>query len=170
MLKKLSINIVKPHLEKVPGQVSAIKKTHFVLPDCEVLIYFILASIRRGNEHILFVDDEESILKLGIKALERSGYQVTGINRSNEALEIFNAHPDNFDLVITDMAMPGMVGSELALEILKTRPDIPIIICSGYSEKLDRIKAKELKVSAFLDKPLNIANLVKYTRDVLDNQ
>lgn len=121
-----------------------------------------------GNERILFVDDEPSIIKLGTRALERCGYHVTAVNDSKEAFRLFKSNPDNFDLVITDMAMPGLVGSELSNKILELRPDIQIIICSGYSEKLDREKAKDLKVSAFLDKPLSVDDLVKNTRKVLD--
>jgi PAS domain S-box-containing protein len=122
----------------------------------------------RGNERILFVDDEGSIVKLGVRALENSGYKVTGVKDSTKALEIFKSNPENFDLIITDMAMPGMVGSELSKKILDIRSDLPIIICSGYSENLDKMKAKGLKVSAFLDKPLSVEDLVKNTREVLD--
>ncbi len=124
-------------------------------------------SAKDWNTHILFVDDENSIVKLGVRALKNAGYRVSGIKDSTEALKLFEANPNDFDLVITDMAMPGMVGSELAKRILKVRPDVPIIICSGYSEKLEKMKAKELKVSAFLDKPLTVDNLVKNTREVL---
>ena len=120
------------------------------------------------NERILFVDDEDSIVKLGIRILDNSGYQVTGTNDSIRALEIFKADSDEFDLVITDMAMPSMTGSEFSKKIFKIRPDIPIIICSGYSEKLEMEKAKDLKVSAVLDKPLSVDSLVKITREVLD--
>ncbi len=125
-------------------------------------------SEKRGTEHILFVDDEDNIVKLFVRALEKFGYRVTGFNDSTEALEIFNSNPDDFDLVITDMAMPGMVGSQLAKRILDIRADIPIIICSGYSKRLDMIKANELKISARLDKPLKIESLLKITREVLD--
>ena len=123
-----------------------------------------------GNKHVLFVDDENSIVKLGVRALKSSGYRVSGFNDSAEALKAFETNPDDFDLVITDMAMPNIVGSELTKRILEIRPDIPIIICSGYSEKLDRMKVKELKVSAFLDKPLTIESLLNTTKDVLNNQ
>lgn len=123
-----------------------------------------------GNEHILFVDDEDSIVKLGVRALRNSGYRVTGINNGAKALKVFKSNPDDFNLVITDMAMPGIVGSELAKKILDIRLDVPIIICSGYSEKLDRMKAQELKVSAFLDKPLDINNLIKNIRRILDKK
>jgi len=120
--------------------------------------------------HILFIDDEESIVKLGVKALKNCGYRVTGITDSTKALEMFKANPDEFDLVITDMAMPGIVGSELTKRILDIRSEIPIIICSGYSERLEKEKAQTLNVSAFLDKPLSLESLVKITREVLDQR
>ncbi len=128
------------------------------------------ASNMQGNESILFVDDEESIVKLGTRALENCGYHVTATKDSNEALELFKSNLDAFDLVITDMAMPGIVGSELSEKILEIRPDIPIIICSGYSERLEKEKLKNLKVSAFIDKPLSVNGLTKITREVLDER
>jgi PAS domain S-box-containing protein len=121
-----------------------------------------------GNEHILFVDDEKSIVKLGVRALGNLGYTVTGINNSIEALQVFKSNPDNFDLVITDMAMPEMMGSQLAKKILNIRPDTPIIICTGYSEKLDTLKARKLNVKASIDKPILMEDLTAKVREVLD--
>lgn len=123
-----------------------------------------------GGNHILFVDDEEAIVKLGCRVLEKFGYRVTGIEDSRKALNLFKENPYDFDLVITDMSMPNMVGSELSQKLLEIRSDIPIIICSGYSEKLDRMKAKDLKVSAFLDKPLSFDELQKVVSTVLNDQ
>lgn len=124
----------------------------------------------QGSERILLVDDEKSIIKLGVRVLQNAGYHVTGINDSTDALNLFISSPNDFDLVITDMAMPGMVGSELSKKILTIRPDIPIIICSGYSEKLEKEKAKVLNVAAYLDKPLDVESLVKNIREVLDSR
>lgn len=121
------------------------------------------------NEHLLLVDDEEAILKLCVRVLRNSGYTVTAKNDSKQAFEFFKSNPDLFDLVITDMTMPGMVGSELASEILKIRPDIPVIICSGYNERLDNMQKDDIKISAYLDKPLSIENLKKTVRTVLDS-
>lgn len=123
---------------------------------------------KTGNEHILFVDDEKSIVKLGVSALTDYGYRVTGIQDSTEALNLVKVKPDDFDLVITDMAMPKMIGTELSQKILEIRPDIPIIIWSGYSEKLDKEKAKDLKVSKFLHKPLLITDLIKNVTELLE--
>ncbi|NDY71246.1 hypothetical protein DO021_06770 [Desulfobacter hydrogenophilus] len=127
-------------------------------------------SRKAGNEHILLVDDEESIVKLGVQALKNNGYRVTGLQDSTEALNLFKVNPDDFDLVITDMAMPKMIGTELSQKILEIRPDIPIIICSGYSENLNKEKAKDLKVSKFLDKPLLLTDLVKNVNELLEKQ
>ncbi len=125
---------------------------------------------KTGNEHVLFIDDEDSIVRLGISSLKKYGYEVTGFTDSSEALCKFKEDPKIFDLIITDMAMPNLIGSELSQKILEIRPDIPIIICSGYSDKLEKEKSMGLKVSAFLDKPLSIFDLVKKTREILDKQ
>ncbi|MCG8636734.1 MAG: PAS domain S-box protein [Desulfobacterales bacterium] len=121
-----------------------------------------------GNESILLVDDEKPILKLGIRILEKMGYRVTGSHLPSEALSFFAAGPDDFDLLITDMDMPGMIGSRLAKKILEIRPDIPIIICSGYSEKLDAMEKRTLNVKAIIDKPILMEDLIKNVRNVLD--
>jgi len=121
-----------------------------------------------GDENILFVDDEESIEKLGILILERLGYQVTGKTNCIEALALFESAPDNFDLVITDMAMPRMTGTEFAKKLMKIRPDIPIIISTGFSEKLDTETAKTLGIKAYLHKPILINDLSSKIRSVLD--
>ncbi len=125
--------------------------------------------VYRGNEHILFVDDEESIVKLNVRVLEKAGYTVTAKTDSQEAFGFFKSHPDIIDLVITDMSMPGMVGSELSRKILEIKPDIPIIICSGYNEKLDQIESNDLKELTYLDKPLSVENLLKVVRQILDS-
>ena len=124
----------------------------------------------KGKEHVLFVDDEEAIIKLFVQVLERNGYTVTAKKESQDAFECFKSNPDSFDLVVTDMSMPGMIGSELAQKILEIKPDIPIIICSGYSSRLDEISSGKLKISAYLDKPLTVGKLLKVVRNVLDNQ
>ncbi len=126
------------------------------------------ASSQFGTEKILFVDDEMSIVKLGIRILERLGYKVTGVNDSSEALALFESSPKNFDLVITDMAMPGMEGTELAQKIYEIRPKMPIILCSGFSEKIDLDKANRFNIKAFIDKPIPIDDLTTKVRELLD--
>ena len=92
-----------------------------------------------GTERILFVDDEAPIAKVGGQILERLGYSVTTRTSSIEALELFKAKPDDFDLVITDMTMPNLTGDKLAIELVKIRPDIPVVLCTGYSIKINVI-------------------------------
>ncbi|MCP4625571.1 MAG: response regulator [bacterium] len=87
-----------------------------------------------GTEHILFIDDEKSLVDLGFQILKRLGYAVTTRTSSVEALELFMAQPDKFELIITDMTMPNMTGDELAARLMQIRADIPVILCTGYSE------------------------------------
>ncbi len=121
-----------------------------------------------GTERILFVDDEDYIVKLGSQILERLGYAVTTRTSSLEALELFRAKPDAFDLVITDMSMPNMTGDQLSSELLKMRPHIPIILCTGYSQKISEEAALEIGIRAFAYKPMVKAELAKTVRRVLD--
>jgi CheY-like chemotaxis protein len=100
--------------------------------------------------------------------LERLGYEVTTRTSSIEALELFRAKPDQFDLVITDMTMPHMTGDKLAQKIMKVRPDIPIIICTGYSERITEGTAKGMGIKAFAMKPIVLSDLAKTVREVLE--
>jgi len=97
-----------------------------------------------GSERILFVDDEQVLVNIGKEMLERLGYEVTARTSSIEALELFRVKPDQFDLVITDMTMPNMTGEKLAKEIMGIRADIPIILCTGYSEHIGRESAEKI--------------------------
>jgi PAS domain S-box-containing protein len=121
-----------------------------------------------GTERILLVDDEEAILRVNCLSLERLGYQVTVRLNSREALEAFSANPDRFDLAITDMAMPGMAGDQLAKALLVIRPTLPIIICTGFSERIDQEKADAIGAKGFLMKPMVRADLARKVRQVLD--
>jgi len=116
----------------------------------------------------LLVDDEKTIVKFGIRYLERLGYTVTGIFSSIAALESLKSDPNQFDLVITDMAMPKMTGKDLAKKIIEIRSDIPIIICTGYSDQIDEKAAKSLGIKAFIDKPILGDVLASKVRKVLD--
>ena len=100
--------------------------------------------------------------------LERQGYHVTVKSNSMDAVKIFQSNPDKFDIVITDQIMPNMTGSEMAVELLKIRPDIPVILCTGYSVKISKEKVQELGIKAFFDKPLDRSKLVKKIRKILD--
>jgi len=123
-----------------------------------------------GTEQILFIDDETSIAKMGSKVLELLGYSVTTRTSSVEALELFRSKPKYFDLVITDMTMPNMNGDKLAVELMKIRTDIPIIICTGYSKKISDETAKDIGIKAFAYKPIVKLDLAKIVRKVLDDQ
>ena len=121
-----------------------------------------------GNERILFVDDEQVILYVAEEMLKQLGYDVVIQKSSVEALELFRAEPDRFDLVITDMTMPKMTGDQLALELMKIRPDIPIILCTGFSPKISEKQAKEIGIKAFAMKPLVRRDMANIVRKVLD--
>jgi len=122
-----------------------------------------------GNERILIVDDEESMVDIGRKRLERLGYQVEARTNPLEALELFRADPDQFDLVITDMTMPHITGDKLVKEILKIRPDIPTVLCTGFSEKIDEEKAKEIGIRQYIEKPFDKGILSRLVRKALDH-
>ncbi|MCH9006165.1 MAG: PAS domain-containing protein [Proteobacteria bacterium] len=121
-----------------------------------------------GTENILFVDDEKSIRNLGHDCLGRFGYIVTAVSNGQQAMEIFAENPDHFNLVVTDQTMPNMSGEKLANALLKLRPDIPIIICTGYSSTTTTESSKALGISAFLQKPLEPTQLMRVVREVLD--
>ena len=125
-------------------------------------------TLPHGHENILFVDDEMQIINIAQQMLYKLGYSVTAIRSSLDALEIFRAQPDNFDIVITDMTMPKMTGDKLAVELLKIRPDIPIILCTGFSGTISEEKAKALGVREFVMKPVIMSRLANILRKVLD--
>ncbi len=121
-----------------------------------------------GSEKILFVDDVKMLTDIGKSMLETLGYSVTTKNDSSEALELFQSDPAWFDLVITDEVMPKFTGSELAKHFLKIRPDIPIILCTGYSAFIDEVKAQKIGIKEYIMKPANRHELSKLIRKVLD--
>jgi PAS domain S-box-containing protein len=128
-----------------------------------------IEKLSTGNERILFVDDEKSMAEIGRRRLERLGYQVEAKTNPIEALELFRADPDQFDLVITDMTMPHITGDKLVKEILKIRPDMPTILCTGFSEKIDEEKAKKIGVRQYIEKPFDRGKLSRLVRKVLDH-
>jgi CheY-like chemotaxis protein len=126
--------------------------------------------VAAGSERILFIDDEEPIAHFGARALERLGYQVVAKTASLQALKLFRDKPAQFDLVITDLSMPGMTGDKLVHELLSIRADIPIILCTGFSEQVTEGQAKAMGAKAFLMKPLTIKILAETVRRVLDEE
>ena len=129
-----------------------------------------IEELPKGNERILFVDDDKSLIYVCRYRLERLGYQVETKTNPVEALELFRDSPDRFDLIITDMTMPQMTGDHLVEEILKIRPDKPTILCTGFSEKIDEEKAKEIGFSEYIEKPIDKWDFANKIRNVLDGK
>jgi CheY-like chemotaxis protein len=126
--------------------------------------------IPKGTERILFVDDEPALVTLVERILSKLGYSVVTRTDSIEAHHLFKEDPYSFDMVITDMTMPGMTGADLAKEILKIRPDIPIILCTGFSEVITEGEAKRMGIREFLMKPLTLRDIAVAARKVLDRK
>lgn len=127
----------------------------------------LLEPLPTGHERILFVDDEETLVEMGGEMLKELGYEFVGSTSSLEALETFRAQPDGFDLVITDMTMPDKTGLELAREMMAIRPDIPIILCTGFSGVTSEERAKAIGIREFMLKPLLMRELANTIRKVL---
>ncbi len=124
--------------------------------------------IPTGTESILFIDDEPAIVNMGNQILETLGYDVVTKASSIEALEYFMAQPDKVDLVITDLTMPKMTGEVLANELIRVRPDIPVILCTGFSARMDEKKAMDMGIRAFVSKPILKREIAETIRAVLD--
>lgn len=120
-----------------------------------------------GHERILFVDDEQGIAKMATHMLSSLGYEPVVTSSSLKALDIFEENPDSFDILVTDQVMPDLTGSELAMKVRATRPDLPVVICSGFSAKLTRAKAEDLGINEFLIKPISRRELGEAIRRAL---
>jgi PAS domain S-box-containing protein len=127
------------------------------------------APLPTGTEHVLLMDDEAGIIHLERQALERLGYRVTCFTDSEEALAAFQSDPAGFDLVMTDMHMPHLTGLQVAGEMIAVRPDIPIILCTGFSSRINRESAEAKGIKEFLMKPLGMAQMARTVRKVLDD-
>jgi len=127
-------------------------------------------SLPGGTEWILFVDDEPPLVNLGKEMLESLGYHVVARTSSIDALEAFKAGADRFDLVITDMTMPHMTGDRLAGELMAVRPDIPVILCTGFSARMDEKRAAAVGIRAFLAKPILKQDMARTIRRVLNEK
>jgi len=124
----------------------------------------------KGTERILFIGDEKTAVDAIQPMLEILGYKVIDRTSSIEALEAFRNQTDQFDLVFTDMTMPNMTGKELAKELMAIRSDIPIILCTGFSEQIDEKRADEMGISAFVMKPIVMSQMANTIRQVLDKK
>jgi CheY-like chemotaxis protein len=120
-----------------------------------------------GSGTVLYVDDEASLVEVGKLMLELLGYRVVAATNSMEALKIFMERPEEFDAVVTDMTMPNMTGVELARKVMEVRPEIPIILCTGYSDLINKEKAKDLGIKGFVMKPFNLLGLGTMLKHVL---
>ncbi len=151
-----------------PGQGTSF---HVFLPEINREIQPETATVETlptGAESVLFVDDERILVDLGREMLESLGYSVTACTSSLEALEIFKARPAAFDLVVTDMTMPGLTGRALARELMTMRPELPVILCTGFSELINGKGAMEAGIREFVTKPYVIGALASTIRRVLD--
>jgi PAS domain S-box-containing protein len=128
-----------------------------------------VAPLPRGHEHILVVDDEPAIVEMMRLTLQSLGYRVTACSDSRQALEQFEAQPTAFDLVLSDVTMPHLTGAELAQRLLARRPNLPIILCTGFSEIINEEMAKALGICRLLMKPVLRDELARALRQVLDH-
>ena len=142
------------------------------LPVCEAAAVLSAAEQKNvqtgGTERILFVDDEEMIVEMNVTMLERLGYQVVGKSESSAALAYYNAHADEIDLVITDMTMPGMTGLVLAEKVKEKKPDMPVILCTGFSVAVSENRRPDSAIDILLMKPVSRQRLNEAIRKVLD--
>ncbi|MBF0549187.1 MAG: response regulator [Deltaproteobacteria bacterium] len=127
-------------------------------------------SLESGSEKILLIDDEVSLVEMGSRMLQRLGYQVTRRTSSLEALELFRSQPDRFDLVITDQTMPQMTGLDLAKELLKIRPEIPIILCTGFSSSVTPETIQAIGIRGLIMKPMLMEEISKTIRTIMENK
>jgi signal transduction histidine kinase/ActR/RegA family two-component response regulator len=168
--------IIKNHRGDITVASSLEKGTTFqvnlpIIENAEVVTEFEPSNgAAKGNERILLIDDEEQIISMEQQMLENLGYQVTALTDSVEALDEFAKQPQNFDLVITDMTMPHMTGDELAQKLLDIKPDIPVILCTGFNEDITEEKALSMGIQKFVMKPVIKNDLATSIRTVLDQK
>ncbi|MFW8600166.1 response regulator [Desulfobacterota bacterium M19] len=160
--------IVRVHSQ--PGVGSEFRVLFPVLPAAEERDTApVIADLPMGTEHIMVVDDEKMIAELQKALLEKQGYKVTALTSSNAALKAFTTNPDAFDLLLTDQTMPEISGHELAAEVLALRPDLPVILCTGYSSVISKEQALKMGIKLYIHKPVQRCDLVRFVRDVLDS-
>jgi CheY-like chemotaxis protein len=127
-----------------------------------------VSTLPTGTERILLVDDEAAMVEMERQMLESLGYRVTTQTSSMVALATFKSQPDAFDLVMTDMTMPRMTGADLSKEVLKIRPGMRIILCTGYSERILEDSAKAIGIREFVLKPIVLREIAHIIRRALD--
>lgn len=156
-------------VDSTPGQGTCFIIFLPVIDDRPAAVLPVSLKVPGGTERILFVDDESFQTDLGQQMLGRLGYRVTAFTRSRDALAAFQADPTAFDLVITDMTMPELTGDALARRIMAVRPELPVILCTGYSERITEEAAAALGIRGFVMKPVVIRELALLLREILDS-
>jgi DNA-binding NtrC family response regulator len=127
-------------------------------------------STQSRGEHILYVDDEEGLVFLGTRLLERRGYPVSGFTNAVTALKQFRENPAEFEAMVTDLSMPGMSGLELTKEIHRTRADIPVLLTSGYPQEEDQQKAESLGIRETIQNPATADKLADTLEGILSER
>ncbi|MHC1729102.1 MAG: PAS domain S-box protein [Syntrophobacteraceae bacterium] len=148
-------------LSSAPGEGTTFQVFFPITETSEKASAIVSKRLPTGNGHILVIDDEKYVAEMLKEMIEQLGYEVTSRSSSADALGAFQAQPERFDLVITDQTMPHMTGIDLAKQMLKTRPDIPIILCTGFSTMIDGSIARKIGIKAFLMKPITLQQLAE---------
>ena len=169
----VTLGIVNNHhggltVESRPGRGSTFRVFLPVIEPESVLTERTEATVPGGAEHVLFVDDEAFFRDIVLRQLQNLGYRVTSAAGAMEALNAFRLRSEDFDLIITDQTMPEMTGVELAGAVRKIRPDMPIILCTGFSETVDEKNAPSFGIAKFVMKPVSRNQLARAIREVLD--
>jgi signal transduction histidine kinase len=124
-------------------------------------------SLRGDGQHVLYVDDDESLVFLAMRMLNRLGYRTSGFLDARQALDAVRADPGSFDIAVTDFNMPGLSGMDVALELARIRPDLPVVITSGYVTDALREDARRAGVRALVDKPSTVDELCQVIQQIL---